>query len=308
MNMSIISSSAIRILHQVTILSYLLISVGFAKELDADIEKRLFPLRDVRLSSEKRKEYTDEVFSLPEGENRLEKVMAKLAIASRYNGAMDNRTREIQPLLEKIHTGNYTPEELERGREFVQWQSAEAKIVNGVTKARLELQGILEALGEMADARAIPFLCPILAERGAEIDIYSDGPTATPQRIAIGALRVSTFRGLNLPVNPDNLLIEDWRKWWRENRNHYPPPPPALAALEATEGGTRPLTPAPPPPISPATPTPNGEAPASTPGSSTPSPAKAAAEQRGPRILPFWLIALPVILLLLALLARRRIT
>ena len=252
--MSIILSSAIRILLRVPILSYLLISVGFAKELDADIEKRLFLLRDVRLSSEKRKEYADEVFSLPDCESRLAGVMAKLAIASRYNGAMDTRSREIDPLLEKIHNGKYTPEELERGREFVQWQSAEAKIVSSAGKARMELHGIVDALGEMADVRAIPLICPILAERSEVIDKFSDAPMKPCQEHAVSALRVSTFRGLNLPGNPDNLLIEDWRKWWQESRHRYHPPPPALAELEATEGGTRLLTPAPQPPHTPPTP------------------------------------------------------
>lgn len=234
--------------------------------------------------------------------------MAKLAIPSRYNGAMDTRTREIQPLLEKIDTGNYTPEELERAREFYRWRDAEIEVVIRAKKARGELQWIIDALGEMADKRAVAFVCPILSERGAEIDIYSDGPTGTPQHSAAEALRVSTFRGLALPGAPDGYVIEDWRKWWQENRHRYPPPSPTLAELEATEGGTRPLTRTPSPPSPSATPVvPVSVSPSAPVSPSTPAE-KIEIAPSAPKFSFVWLLAVAITLGLFALLARRHKT
>ena len=306
--MSIILSSEIRASFRLFILTHALISAVFSEELDADIKQRLVPLRDVRLSLEKRKEYANEVFSLPDCENRLAGAMAKLAIPSRYNGAMDTRTREIQPLLEKIDTGNYTPEELELAREFYRWRDAEIEVVIRAKKARGELQWIIDALGEMADKRAVAFVCPILSERGAEIDIYSDGPTGTPQHSAAEALRVSTFRGLALPGAPDGYVIEDWRKWWQENRHRYPPPSPTLAELEATEGGTRPLTRTPSPPSPSATPVvPVSVSPSAPVSPSTPAE-KIEIAPSAPKFSFVWLLAVAITLGLFALLARRHKT
>ena len=283
-----------------------LICVSVSNELETDIKEHLAPLRTHRLNLEERKAYADKLFSLRECESRLGGTMARLAIASRYNGALDDRTWTIQPIFKKIHAGNYTAEELEQYREFDRWREAESKIVNRATTARTDLQWIIEALGEAADERVVPFLCPLLAERGQVIDKFSDGPTGTPQERSAHALRVSTFRGLTLHGAPDGYVIEDWRRWWRQNRHRYPPPPPVLAELEATEGGTRPLPPVTTPPAPPATPTPKAAAPASTPEPATLPLAKPAAEEASPRISLLWLIALPVILLLFALLARRR--
>lgn len=283
-----------------------LMCISFSNELDRDIKEHLAPLRTHRLNLEERKAYADKLFNLRDCENRLAGIMAQLAINSRYNGAMDDRTWAIQPLSKKIDTGNYTAEELEQYREFRKWRDDESKIVNRATTARTHLQWIIEALGETADERAVPFLCPILAERGEVIDKFSDGQTGAPQERAAHALRVSTFRGLTLPGNPESYDPKKWRKWWQENRHRYPPPPPALAELEATEGGTRPLPPATTPPAPPATPSPKVAAPASTPEPATLPLAKPAAEEASPRISLLWLIALPVILLLFALLARRR--
>ena len=284
-----------------------LIGNAAGREVDADIWDKLGPFRAPKLSIEELRQMKDALYAIPDWENRLGDALARLALASRYSGSYDTIQKENAEFLAKRQSNTpLTPEEAQQWKEHVLRLQKEGRIRERTTDSRAEIYNIMHALSHTADERVIPLVAPILFEQIREI-YEGDSRITVPQDEAAGALLNLSLRGVKMAGAPTGYNLNEWRKWWKENRGNYGPVPPALAALEATEGGTRPIPPAAtPPPAPPATPTPKAAVPASTPESSISPAPKPVAEQISPRISPLWLIALPVILLLFALLARRR--
>lgn len=285
-----------------------------AGEVDPEVWQRLRPFLATRKNPEELQQMKEALYQVPNWENRLAEALARLAVASRYNGPYD-KLKSIEFALPELHQKaqrgeQFTAEELERYKQYVLWTRGESRVLNKANEAGSGIYTIMEALGNMADERAIPLIAPILSERGRIINSDSDVAGSTPQADAAHGLRLLVLRGVSLPDAPITKYsdVEHWRIWWKENRAKYGPVPPALAALEVTEGGTRPIpaaaTPPPAPPATPVITTPVLP-PAVFP--STPE-TKTEIAPSAPKLSFVWLLAIPAILGLFALLARRHKT
>ncbi len=282
-----------------------------AGEVDPEVWERLRPFLVPKKTPEQLQQMKEELDRVPNWETRLAEALARLAVASRYNGPYEKLQRQdlaLPEIYQKSQRGeSLSMQEREQLKEYVLWTRDEGKVLNKARDAGVGIHRIMDALGNMADERAIPLIAPILSERGSIINSDSDVAGSTPQENAADGLRLLVLRGVNLPNAPITKYsdAEHWRAWWKENRAKYGPVPPALAALEATEGGTRPIPPAStPPPSPPATPviTTPVLPPAVFP--STPE-TKTEIAPSAPKLSFVWLLAIPAILGLFALLARR---
>ena len=202
-------------------------------------------------SEQDRAKLRAELYSIPGWEDEVANKLVKLTIASRYDNRREKlglRLGELWPRWEAR-----TMNEAER-LEF-QTLDAEARredrIASKISPFRIELGSIIVALGNLRDDQSVRFIAPLLAEQSETMDESSDASVGSAQAKAANALRILTYHNVQLKGSPKLFSVEEWRKWWAENRKHYEPIPPALAALEATEGGTkRPPAPLPAPPKS----------------------------------------------------------
>ncbi len=248
-----------------------------------DIFDALLPAANRTLTEPERTQRLARLHALPDWEERLGEAIAKLAIKSRYDGKYIKLMEEWSRLPnEKAAPLGVPPSATElRARELSAMVSQEIPNMNRARDAWSELADIFNLLTRSKDSRAVAFIGPILSENALPI-VHDLVDTLEPMQehaaYQLGGLRTA---GVLPPETPGRYSadLDKWRTWWKENRRNYEPIPAALAALEATEGGTKP-TPAPSTPVPVSTPAPATPVPESPGGS--PRPASAPSVQEAP--------------------------
>lgn len=232
---------------------------------DSEIWKRLEPLR-AKVNDEQRQLLRAELKSLPDWENRLANMLVKIAVAARYDPSQKATDAQTEAYIVARKVAGPLSEV--QKREFAGMATRELR--GHASSAAMEMYYVVTAVTGLEDADVVRFTAPLLAERSEDFD-EGDATVRSVKTCAGGGLSSLARKGVKLPGTPPQPFagVDAWRQWWKENRQHYEPIPPALAALEASEGGTKP-TPSPSTPV-PATPTPAPATPSPTP-EATPAP------------------------------------
>jgi hypothetical protein len=197
-------------------------------QVDSDILGPLQAITYSRLKEADRVRLRAELFALPAWEERLGKVMAELAARARYDGKYDRLSveRDAVPIDPK------NPEAgIARMREIGKMIEDEGVRRSDAKDARSRLWQLLDNLSAVRDKRVFSLIAPLLFEKTA---VISEGPyrldsTQTKAASSLHVLRISS------PVpqkTPEGADVDDWLRWWKENRKDYAPVPKALAALE----------------------------------------------------------------------------